>query len=186
VNKWQELEHTLGWDNRDGQGHRPRSVRPILEFERSRCRTASLGECRRGENGSPLGDRKGLAAMVAPQVQVMVRDQDDGTSVLVAIEAGEPLENRLELPRSLTEEHAAILLKRSHSVWYTDGIYAHGARRATPLVSSLISRAGSGSASAEVAGSSSRAPLSAGPFRAHRIGLIPKPTRDLPQSSQPE
>ena len=90
---------------------------------------------RRGENGSPLGDRKRLAAIIAPQVQVMVRDQDDGKSVLVAIEAGEPLENRLRLLRLLgSKVHAASPLERDcHSAWYTDEIYARARRCATPL-----------------------------------------------------
>ena len=89
-------------------------------------------------NGSPLGDRKRLAAMIAPQVHVMVRDQGDGKSVLVAIEAGEPLENRLEHPRSLgSKVHAASLSERDReSVLYTDKVYA---RR--PSVCNTASRA---------------------------------------------
>ena len=64
--------------------------------------------------------------MIAPQVHVMVRDQGDGKSMLVAIEAGEPLENRLELPRSLgSKVHAASLSERDReSVLYTDKVYA--------------------------------------------------------------
>jgi hypothetical protein len=61
--------------------------------------------------GSALGDRKRLAAVTAPQVQVMVRGQDNGKGEPVAIEAGEPLENRLRPPRLLgSKVHGAGLL----------------------------------------------------------------------------
>ena len=86
------------------------------------------------QDGSPLGDRKRLAAMIALQVQVVVRYQDDGKSILVAIEAGEPLENRLRLPRLLgSKVHAASLWRETHSALYTDEIYARARRCATPL-----------------------------------------------------
>ena len=100
-------------------------------------------------NGSPLGDRKRLAAMIAPQVHVMVRDQRDGKSVLVAIEAGEPLENRLELPRSLgSKVHAASLSERDReSVLYTDKVYARPPQRVQHrFTSDGIGRAATGSA----------------------------------------
>jgi hypothetical protein len=65
------------------------------------------------QDGSPLGYGKRLAAITAPQVQVMIRHQDDSKSVLVAIEAAEPLENGLGVPRLLgSKVHAASLVAR--------------------------------------------------------------------------
>jgi len=46
-------------------------------------------------DGSLLGDRKRLAAMIAPQVQLMVRDEGDGKSVLVATETRNHISRRL-------------------------------------------------------------------------------------------
>ena len=99
-------------------------------------------------NGSPLGDRKRLAAMIAPQVHVMVRDQGDGKSMLVAIEAGEPLENRLELPRSLgSKVHAASLSERDReSVVYGQSIRPPPQRVQHRFTSHGIGRAATGSA----------------------------------------
>jgi hypothetical protein len=64
-------------------------------------------------DGSALGYGKRLAAITAPQVQVMICHQDDGKSVLVAIEAAESLENGLGVPRLLgSKVHAASLVAR--------------------------------------------------------------------------
>jgi hypothetical protein len=56
---------------------------------------AMVGDVRQlvPRDGSPLGHRKRLAAMTAPQVQVMIRDQDNRKDESVTIEAAEPLEN---------------------------------------------------------------------------------------------
>jgi hypothetical protein len=83
--------------------------------------------------GSPLGNRQRLAATIAPQVQVMVGDQDDGKSLLVAIKTGEPLQNRLRRPKLRgTKVHAARPLARDcHSASYTDEIYAAPGNRAS-------------------------------------------------------
>jgi hypothetical protein len=85
--------------------------------------------------GSPLGNRQRLAATIAPQVQVMIGDQDDGKSLLVAIKTGEPLQNRLRRPKLRgTKVHAARPLARDcHSASYTDEIYAPPGNRATSL-----------------------------------------------------
>jgi hypothetical protein len=42
---------------------------------------------------SSLRDRNRVAALIAPQVQVIVRDQEHAEGVVVAIAAGESLEN---------------------------------------------------------------------------------------------
>jgi hypothetical protein len=83
-------------------------------------------------DGSPLRDRKRLAAVTTPQIQVMIGGQDDGKGVLVAIEAAEPLENRLELPRLLRSKvHAASLLDSETAVlWSIRTKYTPVARRA--------------------------------------------------------
>jgi hypothetical protein len=65
----------------------------------------------------------------------MVRDQDDGKSLLVAVKTGEPLQNRLRRPKLRgTKVHAASPLERDcHSASYTDKIYAPPGNRATSL-----------------------------------------------------
>ena len=86
-------------------------------------------------DGSPLGYGKRLAAITAPQVQVMIRHQDDSKSVLVAIEAAEPLENGLGVPRLLGSVlHAASLVARDCHLGCIRTKYTPAAhRRTTPF-----------------------------------------------------
>ena len=87
-------------------------------------------------DGSPLGYGKRLAAITAPQVQVMIRHQDDSKSVLVAIEAAEPLENGLGVPRLLGSVlHAASLVARDCHLGCIRTKYTLAAhRRTTPFL----------------------------------------------------
>ena len=121
-------------DRRDARTDtRPIDIRPCpASAQRSRSRSVAQTRCsvtsRRSAHlrdssdgcvrsvpwdGSPLGYGKRLAAVTAPQVQVMIRHQDDSKSVLVAIEAAEPLENGLGVPRLLgSKVHAASRFAR--------------------------------------------------------------------------
>jgi hypothetical protein len=100
-------------------------------------------------DGSPLGYGKRLAAVTAPQVQVMIRHQDDSKSVLVAIEAAEPLENGLGVPRLLgSKVHAASLVARDCHLGCIRTKYtpaAHGAQGHF-FARARIGRAATGSA----------------------------------------
>jgi hypothetical protein len=74
-----------------------------------------------------------VAALIAPQVQVIVRDQEHAEGVVVAIAAGESLENGptpLRFLRSKT--HVGPLGKACLGRGYTSRIYAGRLCGATP------------------------------------------------------
>ena len=81
---------------------------------------------------SSLRDRKRVAALIAPQVQVIVRDQEHAEGVVVAIAAGESLENGptpLRFRRSKT--HVGPLGKPALPGVYVENIRRPPVRRNT-------------------------------------------------------
>ena len=74
-----------------------------------------------------------MAAMIATQVQVIFRDQENAEGVTVAIVAGETLENGSHVLRFLRMRGHVVPLGKSCGVWvYTSEIYAVGLAAATP------------------------------------------------------